>query len=241
MITKVLDPEQIIDLCNLLWELWKARNGEVFAGKKISPHGVLKLVATATPVPKSAQHQQQEEVPVPIQIPSDTRTVLVDASWDTSSRTGTGVLIFDESGTLRNARCTTTTAHDPFQAEAHALLLALKLIETESGRYMVFTDCKTLVEIVNTSNLESLLSWRAGSQVEECIDTWATMRHRVTMAHARRERMTQPHRLANYARGGSNAGGTGMEICSQLGIENVLPVNFFTPIGHRECNQASIT
>lgn len=228
MITKVLEPDQIVDFCNLLWQLWKARNNEVFAGKKISPQGVLKLVATAVPPPKSCP-QPHQEVITPLRIPPGTQTVLIDASWETSKKSGTGVLIFDETGTLRDARCTTTTCHDPFQAEAQTILLALKQIETEAGQYLVFTDCKALVEIVSMRTLESLPSWQAGPTVEICIDTWKTIKRRVSIAHAGRNRMTQPHRLANYARRGNNAESNGLEICFHLGIEMGLIPNFFVP------------
>ncbi|XP_078175580.1 uncharacterized protein LOC144569213 [Carex rostrata] len=40
-IAENLEPKQITLFCNILWELWKARNEELFQAKKSTPQGVL--------------------------------------------------------------------------------------------------------------------------------------------------------------------------------------------------------
>lgn len=42
MIDNNLEVDQIVTFCNIMWELWKARNEEVIAGKKTTPIVILK-------------------------------------------------------------------------------------------------------------------------------------------------------------------------------------------------------
>ncbi|XP_078174456.1 uncharacterized protein LOC144568100 [Carex rostrata] len=232
MITQVLDEDQIISFCNMLWEIWKARNSEIFAGKKIPPQIIIKQARALTPpIHPPCQTTGPPQV-IPILIPSGTRTILVDASWETSKKTGTGVMCFDGGGRLQEAQYTYMTAHDPFHAEAHALLQAVKHIiaSPTTVRWVIFSDCKTLVDVINNQSMESLPSWKAGTTVEECIEGWKEVQHYTQLHHAGRERMSQPHILANAARttAQSSTRENGIDLVRQLGIEMFLLPQFFS-------------
>lgn len=58
-----LQEEQIVIFCNIMWELWKARNEEVIAGKKATPTVILKKVmAMQAGIQNQVNPQQQENL-----------------------------------------------------------------------------------------------------------------------------------------------------------------------------------
>lgn len=227
-ITQHFHDEQIVDFCNLLWNLWKARNEEVFAGKEPQPKAIISR-AKAMNIPHQAT-RGLALVPTLVHIPRGAKTMLVDASWDTSKRTGLGVTCFDETGALSNAFCYRLYTTDPFHAEAHALLKALQMVQDQHSNTttltLIFSDCKKLVQAIQTHEVEELSSWRARETVSLCIDIWRNVNHITHIHHVKREALVQPHQLANAIRT-APTNSSAMELVEQLQMERHLLNGYF--------------
>lgn len=135
-------------------------------------------------------------------------------------------------GALLEALSQAMVTNDPFQAEATALLQALQYVETNSTHtpqcsYVIFSDCKTLVKMVNQQCVDELPSWKARQTVAQCIVIWKQVLYTTLLYHTRREALVQSHMLANGIRK-ANSGSTGMKLVRGLGIELQLFSQFFT-------------
>lgn len=64
-----------------------------------------------------------------IDMPIGTITILTDASWDSTKKTGTTFFCFDAEGELMHAHTGHTTCEDPFDAKAQAVLEALNYVK----------------------------------------------------------------------------------------------------------------
>lgn len=204
-IIRDLTDEQIAEVCNMMWCLWKARNEDIFSGTKPTWQGILAQVRKMEkPSVQPAGTNHQGHIP-PATIPRGKKVILVDASWDPSHTTGTAMIMYDEQGERKRAQCTIETTHDPFQAEATATFHALEFIHNrtlngEQARYMLYTDCKLLVNVLASKQLQDMPSWRATESVVSCLQLIDELHQKVTIAHMRREALHQPHSLANWAR-----------------------------------------
>lgn len=77
--------------------------------------------------------------------------------------------VHDEHGTLRDLHSIPLMAENPLQAEAQALLEALRYVKDRLGnRYAIFSDCQILVNAVNNGEWQDLPEWRAAEAVENC-------------------------------------------------------------------------
>ena len=97
---------------------------------------------------------------------------MVDGSWDVRSRAGTGMGIYNRRGDLVYVRFDKVLAIDPFQAEARAMVYALRYV-TEGGNEGLFiccSDSKNLVQAIQNESVEGLPSWQAAEEVKECIN-----------------------------------------------------------------------
>ncbi|KAF3327936.1 hypothetical protein FCM35_KLT06542 [Carex littledalei] len=146
-------------------------------------------------------------------VPRGKMVILMDASWDSTRRTGTSFVFFDGQGRLQYVQMNHTTCSDPLQAEAMALLQVLRYVERELStqiltQVLLCSECKILVNAILQNNFLELPSWQAAEMVVEGAQLYHTMIERVTLRHVNRELVTQPHFLANWARtSGSNCEG----------------------------------
>ncbi|XP_078170749.1 uncharacterized protein LOC144565012 [Carex rostrata] len=231
-VTQTMDERQTVNYCNLLWEVWKARNREVFEGKKTQPLGILKQAKSMEQAVTTPSSNLTRTRVILNRIPRGAKTILIDASWEPSNKTGTtAVMVFDEQGGLLEALSQAMVTNDSFQAEAIALLQALQYVESNSTHtsrcpYVIFSDCKTLVQTVNQQCVDELPSWKARQTIAQCIVIWEQVLHTTSLYHTRREALTQPHLLANGIRK-ANSGSTGMELVRELGIDLQLLSQFF--------------
>lgn len=97
-VMETMDERQTVSFCNLLWEIWKARNREIFEGKKTQRLGILKQAKSMEQAVTAASSNLTRTQAVLNRIPRGAKTILVDASWEPSNNTGTGVMVFDEQG-----------------------------------------------------------------------------------------------------------------------------------------------
>ncbi|KAF3326208.1 hypothetical protein FCM35_KLT09288 [Carex littledalei] len=94
-------------------------------------------------------------------------------------------------------------AEDPLHAEALALSHTLDLYwgagNRQSDRILIFSDCKNLVRAAN-GETHCDLTWRAEETVLECATRVHNLQEFVTVRNIKREALTGPHQLANWAR-----------------------------------------
>ncbi|CAN1166445.1 hypothetical protein LINPERPRIM_LOCUS34267 [Linum perenne] len=81
--------------------------------------------------------------------------------------------MYDSEGQVVDGKATTTFCRAAIIAEADAVLQAVEMVESESDTCVIISDCKTLVEAIN-SNPQSW-PW-------ECASTIAAIRERMDRA-----------------------------------------------------------
>lgn len=117
-VTSSLEDTQIISFCNILWCIWKARNQEIFSGKKVAPEGILKQAQMMEVPTQQMQYSSQSAPRVKIKIGAPlpgTQIVLLDASWDANKKAGWGVVYYNHMGNITRVRYGAMGADDPIQ------------------------------------------------------------------------------------------------------------------------------
>lgn len=190
---------------NLLWCLWKARNEQLFMGTSKNPQAILaQALAMGISIPLHQRMIQQERIEK-IVVPRGNRVILLDASWDTSEKTGTAFVIYNNQGSLQAVYANHTSCTDPLQAEAMALLQVLTFLENEGGLdgsrgTLICSDCSVLVQGVLQNSFLDLPSWQAAEKIAEGVQRYGNMQRITTLRHVNRKSLKQPHNLANWAR-----------------------------------------
>ena len=104
-------------------------------------------------------------------------------------------------------------AEDPLHAEAVALLHTLQLCISqphtlESDGVQVLSDCKVLVNAVNSNSIQDLPSWKAADTVAQCGRLAQNQFRNIQIRHVTREAAKGPHEMSNWARRNQqNSGG----------------------------------
>ncbi|KAF3327517.1 hypothetical protein FCM35_KLT07635 [Carex littledalei] len=232
MINDALDSDQIMDFCNIMWELWKARNEEVIGGKKIPPPEILNK---ASSIQRSINQQATTAIlreGQPMTVPAGVRVILTDGSWDPNHGAGTGLAVYNRRGDLVFVQYGKGDAADAFHAEAEALLAALCYVQgaSQEGRFYLYTDCKVLHTAVYEKQIQNLPSWQAAETVKRCSILQQNMENRVIVQHITRAALTTPHALANWARRSrKNEAGTPLQCqIAHLDVKHNLDEHFFT-------------
>ena len=156
----------------MLWCLWKARNEEVFNAKKSTPFAVVARARAMRCEIKDDTATAATAKREPSLVRMDTWIILIDGSWDTTNRSGIGMVCFDQNGRLVQVQGERITAQDPLQAEAKALIKALNYVLAQrqhQRKFVIYSDCRTLIDAVQSGTIEGLPSWRAAVDVGNCI------------------------------------------------------------------------
>lgn len=141
------------------------------------------------------------EPSTPILVPRGTMTFLMDASWDKSRNAGMSFLVYATGGKLVHVVGRKFTAHDVLQAETWAFLQALEFVEsTEQGRYVIYSDCKTLVEAILGNKIEEMSSWEVQQVAVLCRSDYEALGQRVTLRYWHKNFLKDPHDIADKAR-----------------------------------------
>lgn len=212
-LTDNLEDQQIVKFCNILWCIWKGRNGELFAGKKLQPIAVLRQAHNMTALVNCEQQQHfrvnsEQLQPLLItrqEIERDEIIVLIDGSWDSQNRAGIGVTVYTPVYGLTEVQYRSIQANDAFHAESLALWYALQQISGIIMRYTqlkitLYSDCSNLVEAIHNRNSVDIPSWKARETVGECVRWIQNAAAMVNLKDITREAVTIPHKLANMAR-----------------------------------------
>lgn len=235
VITKDLQEDQLVLFTNLLWGLWKARNEEVFQGKKSSPEEVLKKAKAMEMSPGMTPTGNGYKVPQSIMVPENSYIILYDGSWDQNHNAGMGVAIYNTMGELKHTHAGAFTANHPIEAEALALLWSLNYIQTKlvqggTQKYICYGDCKTLVRAVRQNNIDEVPHWRAAEAVAQCAGVLQLVQQQVRLEQVPREAVKVAHRLANWARQSRNifTGYPSISLRQQLQVEREVDEQMFT-------------
>ncbi|KAJ1697725.1 hypothetical protein LUZ63_006237 [Rhynchospora breviuscula] len=242
-ITARLDEDGITTFFTTIWEIWRERNKAVIEHVVFNPQSVL-LRVNASLRPELAQaHIDSTRVCLTsgqqYQFYQGGWQVLVDASWDTSGKSG-GAFVVYEGGELRAIGMHSFTGHDAFQAEAMALHDAMQYVYGDMNkeldtRLQFFSDCLTLVQAVNQADTADLPSWRATRVVTQIINQMEACQQGASLHHARREALQLAHDLANRARSSINYQGEPPMWLLQHGEQGRrrLDVSFFQRVHER--------
>lgn len=208
-----IDSQRVSLFCNILWNVWKARNEEIFQSIKTIPRVILKR-ASVMEIPNNRSEQVQGGLTSSVhhrtRIPAGTSLVLIDASWDKSKGGGWGAVMYDTSGNLQFGTAQPVPAADPFHAETMALLLTLEWLKrrgrgNEGETVIVGSDCKILVNLTNGNLVADVPSWRAEEAVAHCAILLTQMGEWVSIKFVGRAALSSPHKLANWARRNNRA------------------------------------
>lgn len=153
-------------------------------------------------IPKHKPLHIREET---ILVPTGTRVIQVDGSWDCQKNAGIGMVIYDAHGQLQRAKGNYLKAPDPLQVEAMAMNQALEQIEVmiSSNRldqYQVLTDSSILVKAITQANLDVVPTWEAAQVIAYSIRLARQLEGRVKIRYTCRNYVTQAHNMANWAR-----------------------------------------
>lgn len=207
-LTRDMDENQIIITCNLLWNIWKARNKEVFTATKEQPQVTLRK-AQLMEIPAGLEHLSRAHAYQPriqpFNIPKDNMVILIDGSWDNTKKAGWGLTLYDQQGRLVKMMADHMRVPDPLSAEAVAMLHALTYCQKPNQnatmeKVTIISDCKVLVKHIQSETIEGLPSWQAAEPVAACIRLAAISKEWTEIRHMGREGVRSPHKLANWSR-----------------------------------------
>ncbi|KAJ4762988.1 RNA-directed DNA polymerase (reverse transcriptase)-related family protein [Rhynchospora pubera] len=233
----LLDEEGIKVYVYTLWELWKGRNEVVMQHKQFDPVKILRAVNNWMRGVVDEQQSQSNQQPLKIpgyEIKRDDWHVMVDASWQQSTKTGLACIMY-EQGTITSWSCNVCEAHDPFHAETLAMLegfnLAVQRLQEDRNKMVfVLSDCQNLVVAVLGLNADNIPSWRAMADVQKLITLYRNWASNIHVKYVRRDAVKPAHILANHARIGAQIRlGNVMENVDllELGIDLEMDKNYF--------------
>ncbi|KAJ4757665.1 RNA-directed DNA polymerase (reverse transcriptase)-related family protein [Rhynchospora pubera] len=208
-ITEGIDEEGRRYICYTLWEIWLARNQEIFHHRKIDPIAVWRKVNDHVNAHRMINDMEpyiglNVRQNMDHKIPIHEWMVLMDASCDKNGQAGMAFLIY-KMGVLVGIGANHQSGLDPFWGEATVLMEVLQHIQ----RYMVggtvpsvtlLTDCLNLVNAINEQDVENIPSWKATDTVAKAIVIINNLAGELQLRHVKRDIVKPAHILANHAR-----------------------------------------
>ncbi|KAJ4802046.1 RNA-directed DNA polymerase (reverse transcriptase)-related family protein [Rhynchospora pubera] len=239
-ITTAKDEGFIKTFAYTLWEIWLARNDCLFQRKNFNPVGVCQKVRAWTTHPPDTQTVNARETSIEEMIPYELAEggwqMIVDGSWDTSTRAGIAFLLYKD-GVLHVMGLEGHNAANAFLAETMAMEAGVKQVgilmrEHSNLQVQIYTDCLNLVSAIQENDVDNLPSWRARQTMAEIIRLIALSDNAVQVRYARREALRPVHDLANHARrtGAFYHGVPSALIMSQHNIGMNLDTRYFQQV-----------
>lgn len=226
-----LQPDQMSYLCNVLWCLWKARNEELFAGKKLTSQEVLVQVSRMEIEGAAEPRENNKPSETVAEVAQGEKVILVDGSWDTQGRGGVDMTVYNRRGDLVYVNFQSVQPLDPLHAEALAVLVAMSYVmqEGSQGMFRIFSDNKHMVQVINGGDISEVSSWQAAEAVMSAILLLKQGAHKMQLQFITRKAMRTPLNLANWARRSGKTGiGTPLQcVISHLEIDQTLSKEFF--------------
>ncbi|KAJ4758203.1 Ribonuclease H-like superfamily protein [Rhynchospora pubera] len=229
-----LQEEQLTLFGNIAWAIWKSRNNYIFRAQEENPTSIIAeamalQAVRGHPLSNLRQAVQIDEV---IKIsPQQGAICLIDGSWDNNGQSGVGVAIYCSKGSLQHISSKPANSNGPFQAEVDALEHALQVIAELPilKPVLLLSDCKDLVEFLNTGDEEYIKDWRAYRQALQCRAFVQRNQHHFVVKYISRNLIDVPHKLTNFARKtqGYITGYPSTQLIVQLELGQKLPAVFF--------------
>lgn len=202
VLTEAMNMEQIPAFCNIIWNLWKARNEEIFRGTKTMPLVTLKRAKALEYIPTNQEQQYQRPIEEkgPILVPTGTRIILIDGSLDVSKASGTGMALYNTQGIQERIKGTHFRANDPLEVEAVALHQVLEEEVQGQSAYLILSDSKILTKAMQEGSIEKVQSWKAAQVIAKSIQKVQQLGGRIMVQHVGRNHVRHAHILANWSR-----------------------------------------
>ncbi|CAL1383908.1 unnamed protein product [Linum trigynum] len=154
-----VQPNSLILIVYLCWNIWKARNERAFKNRIPWPPNTCRQTVREftewTSCPRLSQPhvqtssvQLRDNLPHPSPPPSNHHMVIhCDGSFISDSQPAAyGVVVINHHGQVCDGRADILLCSTPFEAEAKALLEGLKLAQEYGGECIVQSDCLNLVQ-----------------------------------------------------------------------------------------------
>ncbi|KAJ4755451.1 Ribonuclease H-like superfamily protein [Rhynchospora pubera] len=208
-ITNGIDDEGKRYVCYTLWEIWLARNQEIFHQKRADPIDVWRKVNQHMNIQVMANEWGPQMGNSAVQnvgqkMLIENWIILMDASCDGNGQAGMAFLVYNK-GYLVSVGVNHKTGVDPFWAEALVLEEVMKCIqETMDGDVRsgmtLLTNCLNLVDAIKEQDVENIPSWRARDTVAKILEILNLFASVIQIKHVNREIIRPAHVLANNAR-----------------------------------------
>ncbi|KAJ4809267.1 RNA-directed DNA polymerase (reverse transcriptase)-related family protein [Rhynchospora pubera] len=207
MVIQQLDDESLIRFANIIWAVWKARCKEVYEGKRSNVHQVLgnanSMIELSRLIKHSNEHMGSISITVSIprvqEIPIQGMHCMMDGSFQENARAGWAYRIYRD-GVLVKFEVGAEEATSPLHAEVLAFKAAFYAVLKEGVMEAHFyTDCETLVKVLNGVLNPEEIDWRVYLLVVNLILTMQ-QHEGLVCCHAPRELLKHEHEMANYAR-----------------------------------------
>lgn len=183
------------------------RNEEIFRGIKVILLTTLAKARALDYSQTTQQHPQRssQNGNKAVLVPTGSRVIQIDGSWDVSKLAGIGMVMYDAQGNLERVQCSYLMARNPLQVEAVGLN---QILEQASGvrqanrvsSYRIFSDSKILVRAISSGSIEEVPSWQAAQAIARSIKLVRQLGGNRTVQHVERNYVRQTHNLANWAR-----------------------------------------
>ncbi|KAG7567824.1 Ribonuclease H-like superfamily [Arabidopsis thaliana x Arabidopsis arenosa] len=141
----------------ILWSIWTTRNKKLFNDRILQPMDVITQAITQAKEWNVAQEKKaptQVTGTTPAPRDADPRSVICnsDAAWNTNYQAGLGWILTDRQGfTIHQGSNSMASVNSPLQAEALALLLAMKQARNLGFKHLIFaSDSAQLVKALNS-------------------------------------------------------------------------------------------
>ncbi|KAJ3685147.1 hypothetical protein LUZ61_014311 [Rhynchospora tenuis] len=206
MVIQQLEDESLVRFANILWAVWKARCKEVYEGKRSNVRQILGNASNLNELSRLIKHSTNPRgisitvsIPRVQELPMLGMHCVMDGSFQEDGRAGWAYRIYKD-GVLVKFEIGAEEATSSLHAEVLAFKAALYAVLKEGLMEACFyTDCETLVKVLNGVLNPELIDWRVYLLVVNIIS--AMQQHvGLVCCHAPRELLIHEHDLANYAR-----------------------------------------
>lgn len=138
-------------------------------------------------------------VEAPTQVARGERVILVDGSWDTHEKGGVGMAVYNRRGDLVYVNFHPTQPLDSLHVNALVAIVAMRYVMQEGSQcaFIIFSDNKNMVQVINGGKISELTSWKAAEAVMSTIILHKEEAHKMKIQHITRRALRAPHNLVN--------------------------------------------